>query len=564
MKTIPIIYYAIICFLFTTSCEHYEEIDLCNARADFETLGDIDCVPPCDVTFTFTGEGDVDRLQWNFGDDQGFFPMANNSFVHTFEEAGVYQIQLLLETKDCLNRIDSKEIVIGVDQPVAKIEVNTNCCNLDSCGITFSYSPAANNTTEWFWKFPGDSREYNDSTFTYNFTERPDTFPVILTARNGNLEDRDTVMIFVEPVTFDINIELDTNSSAPFEKTICIQENSNGNYSLAVNNSFKTYLAEFTRNGAYVPGSKSDIRFPLDGNYPSQETFYCYKGSNSHLILGSAFYTLSNTLDVYVIGLTNDFKLENVPTPINYPVAGSDGQEIGLSATEIPGGGYLVCGHKNNKAPAGMYFLTLDASFEFDGSASSTFVYYDENQNNKATGITTISSGYAVVGKRFNPDSGQAEGGFFELDNSFGLKASTFKYLGGFIPDDIIAVAGGYVTFGKAGSTGIVRFLDLSGGTVWSKPYGNTDFKQAIITRDGQIAIAGFEQSGIINVPLLLKINLVTEAEEINKKFPLGGRSREIHSLAQTQDNGFILGGFENSNGNLLLIRTNKNGEPSK
>lgn len=560
MKTkINIFIYLLLLNLINFACTDLEHTEDCDVAVDVEVIIEENCLPPCEVNFVdhSTANRTINTILLNPDDGTEAVDMLG-TYTHTYEQPGIYDITFTLFTQTCDPVTMSRRIIVGEDPPEAKIETSSMSCRVDTCQIEFSYQPV--NADSWFWEFPNDPERYeNQTVVVYDFTERPDTFRVYLTAINGTGAVKDSVDIKVEPVTFEIT-EAVSAESGSLDKVIAVEEQPDGSFSIAVNTTLGTTLAEISRGGLFVENSKEPIELELNEEYPYQEAFYTHKGPDGYLIAGTVYYNLSENNDAYAVGLNSDFSLANAPIPPHY--AGADGGEFGYGATHMHDGGYLICGQKSTPGPAGMLFFKLDASFNFDDDdPDSRLVLYQENANNRANDIATLDTEFAVVGRKNNPDEDNAlQGCYFRLDKELDPVEGSLIFLD-FTPlsitykdDDNIFLIGG------DGSTAIVKKVKANGSEVWTATYNNTVLTKGIITSDGHLALVGYSTSGSNDKPQLIKIHSVSKQTLIEEEFS-DAAPGQLYSISQTRDNGFIMGGKRTDVGDFILVRTNRAGK---
>ncbi|MBK8424613.1 MAG: hypothetical protein IPL27_00965 [Lewinellaceae bacterium] len=142
--------------------------------------------------------------------------------------------------------------------------------------------------------------------------------------------------------------------------------------------------------------------------------------------------------------------------------------------------------------------------------------------------------------------------------------AGTERNLGSFVPSDLIRVDNNtYLLIGSDSGSGKVYKLDASGNDYpgWPVSIPNAVLNKGLITSKGLLAVAGGISNGSAYRPYLTQLRLTNGAAAVPAQhYPVGAASRRLYYVAQTRDDGFILGG-EDETGQMLLIRTNHLGE---
>jgi hypothetical protein len=167
--------------------------------------------------------------------------------------------------------------------------------------------------------------------------------------------------------------------------------------------------------------------------------------------------------------------------------------------------------------------------------------------------IASNNSGYVVAGKK------GASSFFARLDADFNI-VGTERNLGNFTASDLVFIDNNtYVLIGTDGASGKVFKLDANGNDLpgWPVIIPNTVLNKGLITSKGRLAIGGGISDGASYRPYLAQLRLTDGAPAVAAQtYPGGLLSRRLYYLAQTDDDGFILGG-EDESGSMLLIRTN-------
>ncbi|GJM32072.1 MAG: hypothetical protein DHS20C18_10730 [Saprospiraceae bacterium] len=557
----------VVLFACQFSCQDLDVLDDCNFNTGIIIDPIMDCTTtalnPCVKTFRMENPELLPqgaRITWTIS--KGGIPIAIPNpqaleFDMEFPEPGLdyaADLRIVFDFEGC-DVSKTKPFRIGVDGPIAVIGVSTQQCIVGDCEITFTN--LSENADSWFWTFLGDpdpSDHQGEQTVTKTFNIRPDTFQVVLTAFNLADTVHDTVQIFVEPVIF---ITDGSSSGADPGKVLSIDENADGSFTIIGTTESRTYTENILRDGTLLPESRMVVN-TLPEFWSPRNAFGCYKVNNRHIVVGLGTNTNDGNQNAYLAAFDEDY----LTTHEKVYAHNQDGTEKGFGITGTPDNGYLMCGAKESISPVqptGMLFFKLNENFV----KQSSIVRLDNSPFNQAFGIISISGGYAVIGHALNPASGEFEGCFFKMNNDFDVIGSV-DYLGvNFIPNELVKINDDdYVILGRQGSTGVV----IGKGTLtWNKTFGDSHLEKAILTRDNKLAIAGYAKIENKDTPILFTLNILTGIiNGINKKYPMQNSGR-IFSIAQTQENGFVLGGeFEGENeGVNLIIRTNKMGEVS-
>jgi len=479
---------------------------------------------------------------------------ANNyQFNPAATEAGSYLATLTIRAFGC-EVTDTASYFIG-NGPQAIIFAAATTCVLESvCTIVFENR--SKNAVSYIWKFgDGSTSPSADSIISHTYT-KPDTFQVILIATGipGTTPHSDTLDIIIEPQTFIRAIDVAPGSDK--QRVVCIEEKSDNNFNLAVNTDNSLLLMQCSRLGALLPGQNP---LTLSGPYTFPEVNYCRKVGLKHVMVGRVLRTISDTDDIYGVALKDDFTAQTAPAAFFDPGNGGDGNEAGNCIISIPGGGYLIAGER---APTGgpvsittgMYFQKLTSSFTTDGGS----IIRHPGDLNRAYQIASIPTGYVVLG---NLDG---DGTFIRMNQSFDDAVGPI-HLPNLFPTDLIKINdNSFIVVGIDGLSSRVFKIDSNGNKVTAfqeQIFPNTELTRGLITSDGYLALIGNKFESSIYKPFFCKINLNTGAQQPSPQiYTVGNTNCQLHFIAETMDNGFIIGGEDSAN-KIVLIRTNKLGE---
>lgn len=536
----------IVILLLSYSCLHLEVLEDCDTVALFEMQKDPNCAPPCAVTFIDKSKGRIDSRRWILGDGSPDI-LDSTSFTHTYDSAGRYTVKLIVSSTGCPDEdIDDTCNIGGL--PEAIITVDRDSCTVGNCLLTFKSSSV--NYTTLIWKFP-NSIVTNLEEVPYDFTVRPDTFQVTLTAKNGSYEETTSVTIYVNPITFATQQSISTNN---FDKIYWIEELSNGDFFVVGNNKERTYYANITREGMLIPGSKKVVDF-LGPAFTEREVFDCHKVGGEIVLTGRTLLSTASTNEAYLVAFNSG--LSPSAEKSHFDSSGG-GEEFSDDISVSNSGGFVMSGRKSGNAPTGMFFVELDNSFD----KKRSFIQFPGNSFNRAYGISKTSSGYAVIGLALN--GGSFEGVFFQMNNSFLVNAASIQYFGNFIPTEIISVdsSSDFILLGNDGATSVIKKLNSAGGQIWEAKFGNAHLIKGTIARNNKLALVGNADVNGKKSPILKILNLDTGILECEEVYTQSDPA-QFYSISTTKDDGYVMGGTQEtaSGEQALIIRTRKNGK---
>lgn len=543
-------------------------------RCDYATTPDLNCVETASFEFfrvdtglcangctyrfqaTISG-GDNLNYTWNFGDNQTSDEEAPE---HRYAAPGTYQVSLVISQDACTNFVvPAQPLTIGFPAPVAKITTALPAVyTFPNTTVQFD-AGMSSGAVSYLWDF-GDGFTSNASAPSHPYS-RPDTFMVVLQATGqGNDKDRDTLWVRVEPKTFLLTSNID---AAQFEWVVCTDEATDGSFNAAISTSVAMHTLKITSTGA-VNGAGTVIDYPAGSAYinGAQNVYCARKTAAGYIIVGNVENTLNpsdiNT-DIFCLTLKPDFSIQSFPNPLfdNIPGVGN-GNETGRYVIEHEGG-FLIAGDQDfgsGGPPKRFYYLKVTNSLVKSGNAivrseSTTF------EQRRIQVIAANNSGFVVAGKKGTATF------FTRLDADFN-PVGTERNLGGFVASDLIKVDNNtYFLIGSDSGSGKVYKLDASGNDYpgWPVSIPNAVLNKGLITSKGLLAVAGGISNGSAYRPYLTQLRLTNGAAAVPvQNYPAGAASRRLYYVAQTRDDGFILGG-EDETGLMLLIRTNHLGE---
>lgn len=290
-----------------------------------------------------------------------------------------------------------------------------------------------------------------------------------------------------------------------------------------------------------------------------------------------AGYSDSNGGDLTGNNGANDYwivKLDAIGNIIWQNSLGGSGSEEAFSIQETTNGGYIVAGHtkSNNGDVTGnqggwdYWVVRLDATGSITWQKSLGGSGYDYAHSIEQT----TDGGYIVAGYSYSDDgdltvnNGDADGWVVKLNATGDITWQ--KSLGGSASDEVRSVqqtaGGGYIVTGYSNSTdgdvtgnnGLFDYwvvkLDGSGNLTWEKSIGSSEFEYAYSidqTIDGGYIVAGNSDSISGSYDYML-VKLDGSGNTDWQKFLGGSGFDAINSIQQTADEGFIIGGYSDSN----------------
>ncbi|MCA0235168.1 MAG: PKD domain-containing protein [Bacteroidetes bacterium] len=558
----PSIYLAVMAIAtFSGGCDYATTPDInCVESASFEFIRTDtgNCSSGCTYRFLATVVGGSDlRYTWDFGDNSTSDAAEPE---HTYAQAGTYQVSLVIAQDACANEVvPTKPLTIGFPAPVAKITTAQPAVyTMPVTTVNFDAN-ASQNAVSYSWDF-GDGGTATGATASHAYA-RPDTFMVVLKAvGQGGDQDRDTIWVRIEPKTFLLTSDV---AAGVFERAVLTDEASDGSFRAATSTSDALYLVKISATGA-LQGSPNLVDYPIGSAYinGAQNIFCTRKTANGYILVGNVENTLNpldiNT-DIYALTLKSDFTVQNFPNPLfdNIPGVGN-GNETGRFVIERDGG-YVIAGDQDFGAggpPKRFYYMKLSGGLSKVGNAMVRSETNTQEQRRIYT-IANNGTGYVITGKK------GAFTFFARLDADFNV-IGTERNLGNFIPSDMIALENNtYLLIGTDGASGKVFKLDASGNDLsgWPVSLPNTVLYKGLVTNKGRLALAGGISDGVAFLPYLVQLKISDGAAAVAPQtFPAGTLSRRLYYLAQTRDDGFILGG-EDESGSTLFIRTNHLGQ---
>jgi len=532
--------------LLLVRCDYATTPDLnCVETASFEFFR-VDtglCASGCTYRFQATIAGGADlNYTWNFGDNETSDEEAPE---HRYDAPGTYQVSLVISQDACTNFVvPAQTLTIGFPAPVARITSAIPAVyTFPNTTVEFD-AGMSSGAVSYMWDFgDGFTSMATAPSHTYNW---PDTFMVVLKVTGqGNDTDRDTLWVRVEPKTF--NLEFNLSATETNERIVAIDEAANGSFNAVLDATSKTYTVKFSREGALTPSSLNAINVS-GGNLGYRGIRSAQKLSSGAALCGYIQFG-SNNEDAYVLHLNQ--QLESAANPLVFYGGGGDGYETAYDIVEMGDGSFWVCGDRTNAASAGMLFQKLTAGFISSGNAVFPF-----SGDAHAYAMVRKTNGNLVVLAQI---SGQTR--IIEFTSAL-AQAGLNQSVGNDFPVDLLRISDTrFVMLGINGPSSVVKIIDGQGATLHTISV-NATLSSGLIAKDGSLIVVGSKFENGFSKPYWGKINLATAAITDSKTYPIGSFSRTINYVAQTADNGFIMGGedFNDADRKAVIIRVNHQG----
>ena len=346
----------------------------------------------------------------------------------------------------------------------------------------------------------------------------------------------------------------------------CVQQTQDGGYVLAGGtNSFGAGGTDF-----YLVRTDSlgDTLWTRTYGDTTEDWGYSVREASDggYILTGYTGLTGSVPSDLYLI------KTDSAGDTIWTKVYGGAGYESGYSVREASDGGYIVSGYTGSFGVQGedVYLLKTDSS----GDTLWTKTYGGAFYENGPSVQQTLDGGYIVAGWTNSTGAGRNDFYLIKTD-SMGDSIWTRTY-GDTAGDWAHCVQqtqdGGYIMTGLTANLGfgtgdlyLVR-VDSLGSIIWTKTYGDTAFDighSVCETQDGGYIVVGYTVSfgsGAEDVYLLRTDSL---GDTLWTRTYGGASIDKGHSVQQTQDGGFIIGGEMSSYttaDDFYLLKTNGDG----
>jgi hypothetical protein len=241
--------------------------------------------------------------------------------------------------------------------------------------------------------------------------------------------------------------------------------------------------------------------------------------------------------------------------------------DFGYSVQQTSDGGYIIAGSTD-----GLDLLFPDiylAKTNSQGDTLWTLIYGGNLYDCGYSGRETTDGGYVFVGARRDTLEGNLIYLIKTTKNGEHLWLKTYDGVGYSVEQttDEGYIITGYTWFGSGESDVWLLKTDSLGDTLWTKTYGGSGPEEGCAvaqTSDGGYVIAGHTCSygaGQYDV-YLLRTDMY--GDTLWTKTYGGDQSDYAHSVQQTTDGGFIIGGYTHSFGpwtDFYLVKTDSNGD---
>ncbi|KPL09305.1 hypothetical protein AMJ71_06785 [candidate division TA06 bacterium SM1_40] len=188
----------------------------------------------------------------------------------------------------------------------------------------------------------------------------------------------------------------------------------------------------------------------------------------------------------------------------------------------------------------------------------------------------TSDGGYAIAGWTYSFGAGSQDAYLIRTDewgdplwwNAYGGPASESCYSLDQTDDGGFVVVGGTTSFGHGGNDIYLVKTDGAGDTVWTRTYGGTDHdggSSGAQTDDGGYIVAGYTYSFGAGVTDVYVVKTDGDGDTLWTRTYGGSGSDRGSSVAQTADGGYIIAGYTRSFGagesDVYLIKTDASGD---
>lgn len=554
MKTlIPIIIFTCI-GLFFVQCKEFTEIGDCNVDALFQIeLQDPNCRDSCKITFinASTGLGEL-SYQWNFG---GGNLSTEINPTHTFL-TGTNEVVLTVLSEGCPQATFNKSVTIQSGlEPLANFEMSIEeRCLKGDCNISFTNLSQNANSYEWDFGGLDSSMEENPS---YNFIDI-DTFQISLTA-NGSTGPPHTFtkQLIVRPITFPIKA-YDLDQSSSFNEIVYgVDENSNGEIYLIMNNREACYLASVDKEGTPINQS---IGFNL--NNPSFDKLIpdgFRKTASGYYLVGRATKPSPDfDTDVFLFKASPNLSFgfcKSFAKPLD------GGVEKGFDFAETANGEGVILGNAVHNSNQGIYVLEVQINSNFSLSHNYAF---DSDDFSEGNSILKTDDGYWVAGLR-NISGSNYETFFAVLGNNYvpidsgtNIGSSSFS-----IKKMIQLNSNEAIIIGDENGVAKAMRINTNGAQAWPPTsYPDWIIRDVILTDNERLIMVGTQLS--LGFPGWLEVNSST-GDIINSEPYMSDVIDEgdAFSIVETIDGGFLIAGRGREGTNKyqsILIKTDKDG----
>ncbi|MFC1591403.1 LamG-like jellyroll fold domain-containing protein [Thermodesulfobacteriota bacterium] len=256
---------------------------------------------------------------------------------------------------------------------------------------------------------------------------------------------------------------------------------------------------------------------------------------------------------------------------------GTSTKEKVSSIQEVPGGGFVMVGNTGLSGADGVYddFLVIRTDANGNIIWQNT---YGGSFNDAAFSVRNTPDGnFVVAGYDGSYGAGKtdfmvmkiAQDGSVLWGKTYGGSDYEYAYFLQVTQDDGYVVVGFTDSFGLQGDDVWILKLDAGGNILWQNTYGGTGSDQATCiqqTQDGGYIVAGFSDSQGLGVYNMLVMKLDAAGLPVWQKIYGGLGNDYARSVVQTQDGGYIVAGYTESFGVLdkdsWVVKLDANGNP--
>lgn len=536
-----------------------DDVECADFKVSFSYVKDTSpCYPPCEIKFDSKIEGGTARqFDWTFGDGN---TSNQEDPTNIYESPGSKPVRFQATSADGCEASDTTTIVIedlSAQLPVAKFapEDTTGTAHFT---VKFRNLSSSVTTPEHHWDFgdPGSGANTSTAVEPQHTYEKAGTYTVVLTVTNAIGSSKDTGTVTVKPRTFVHSEDIDPVNS--FERAILVDEDAKGNFAVISTNDKAIWISKFDYDGTLL---SSPQKVSVGADFPTQSIHSGKKVDDGYALTGIGQYVNASNPgppndDFFFLKVSSDLVQEHAE---NYFFIGDDDSESAYGICQATtGGGYLLCGNKFDGTQKGAMFLKLTSTYNRDGDPK---ILYGSDLNQTAYDVQPTSTGFVALARIKNSVSGQYEACIFQLTNSLNT-AGDPVFLGNFVPESLVKISdSSFVVIGNnLGNARIVK-AGFGGGSPIEVVFTGITLKRGLITSDNELAVVGHTTSVANPEPRLYKrkstdLSPIWGGDDLSPVNPFG----EAHSIMQTADNGFIIGGRD-TQGRTLLLRTNAEGK---
>jgi PKD repeat protein len=217
-----------------------------------------------------TGSAGLYTISWDFGD--GSEGSDEQTVIHTFEQAGTYNVSLNVTDTSNQTAFDSMEITVEEALPIASVEITSNGTE-GIAPATFDFQATITGGTQpytYLWDFGDGTEETDEQTVVHTF-EQAGTYNVILAAidtSNQNASD---------------SVEINVGAPAPPDPLVEIMPSSIVGFAPAT----------FDFEASVIGGTEP---YTYSWNFDGDEIEESNEPSISHTVEGAGIYDVALTV----------------------------------------------------------------------------------------------------------------------------------------------------------------------------------------------------------------------------------------------------------------------------